>query len=69
MSKNEGIIDLYSVETFDDESGGELKAHRDVIHGHMRKSRREWLESEASDRMKLYSEIPFAEEFILVKVC
>lgn len=61
MSENEGIIDPYSVETFDDESGGELKAHREVIHGHVRKSRQEWLECEASDRMKLNSEIPFAE--------
>jgi len=41
MSENDGIIDLWSVETFDEELCGELKAHRDVIHDYMHTSRRE----------------------------
>jgi hypothetical protein len=67
MSGHDGIIDVWNVETFDDELRGDLDVHGDVIRDYMLTSRREWLEREASDRTMPYPENPYAGEFIWVK--
>lgn len=67
MGEHEGIIDVWSIETFDAELRGNLDSHGDVIHGYMLTSRRQWLEREASDRTMPYPENPYAGEFLRAK--
>lgn len=61
MGEHEGVIDVWSIETFDDELRG------DVIFDYMLTSRRQWLERETSDRTIPCPEIPYAGEFIRAK--
>ena len=67
MGEHEGIIDVWSVEAFDDELRSDLDAHGNVINDYMLTSRRQWLEREASDRMMPHPENPYASEFTRVK--
>jgi hypothetical protein len=61
------IIDVWDVETFDNELRSDLDAHADVIRNYMLTSRRQWLEREASDRTMPYPENPYAGAFQSVK--
>jgi hypothetical protein len=67
MSKPRDVIDVWNVDTFDDELRGDLEAHADIIRDYMLTSRRQWLEREASDHTKPHPENPYAGEFIGVK--
>ncbi len=58
------IIDVWNMETFDDELRGDLETHADLIWDYLVTSRRQWLEREASDRTMPYPENPYAGEFI-----
>ena len=62
-----GVIDIWDINTFDNELRGDLDAHADLIRNYMIVSRRQSREHEASDHRTPCPENPHAGEFILVK--
>lgn len=62
-----GIIDVWNVDTFDNELRGDLYAHAELIRDYMITSRRQSREHEASDHRMPYPENPHASEFLSAK--
>lgn len=67
MTQDVATIDVWNLETFDDELRGDLNVHRDVIRDYMLTSRTQWLEREASDHTKPHPDNPYAGEFMWVQ--
>ena len=59
-----GVIDVWNIDTFDNELRGDLDAHADLIRNYMITSRRQSREHEASDHRMPYPENPHAGEFL-----
>lgn len=60
------IIDVWDVQTFDEELRGDLHVHAELIRDYYVTSRSQWLEREASDHTRPYPENPHAGEFMWV---
>ena len=58
-----GLIDVWNLETFDEELRGDLDAHAELIRDYFLTSRRLWLEREASDHLMPYPQSPYGREF------
>jgi len=59
-----GVIDVWNIDTFDNELRGDLDAHANLIRNYMITSRRQSREHEASDHRMPYPENPHAGEFL-----
>lgn len=62
-----GVIDVWDIDTFDNELRGDLEAHTDLIRDYMITSRRQSREHEASDHRMPYPDNPHVGEFLALK--
>lgn len=62
-----GVIDVWDIDTFDNELRGDLEAHTDLIRDYMITSRRQTREHEASDHRMPYPDNPHVGEFLALK--
>jgi hypothetical protein len=58
------LIDVWNLETFDEDLTGELRAHAELIRNYMVVDRRLYLEREASDHTMPYSTNPYGPDFM-----
>lgn len=62
-----GVIDVWDIDTFDNELRGDLEAHTDLIRDYMITSRRQSREHEASDHRMPYPDNPHVGEFLALR--